>query len=221
MQRTEKTVEFNSDGHADYTYHRHSAPKNIVYYRCSDKRCRARLHYDLVTKQITMKHSHLDPSIHQKPRITKAITIEELTSLPQTKRGKRHTPAPLKMTEATLKNETTFVYGENPVLPIKRERFITVVNSPSSSDCFLARFPAADAERIGQFCRVAVQRGIASKAFHYSGGTTYWMLNGEVSEVDEKGVVECEVNALHLDKLKGLVEGLFGYGTQLSTFRLA
>jgi hypothetical protein len=220
MQRTEKTLEFNSDDHADYTYHRHSAPKNIVYYRCSDKRCRARLHYDLITKQITMKHSHLDPSIHQKPRITKAITIEELTSLPQTKRGKRHTPAPLKMTEATLTNDTAFVFGENPVLPIKRERFITVVNA-ASTECFLARFPAADAERIGQFCRVAVQRGIASKAFHYSGGTTYWMLNGEVSEVVEAGVVECEVLALHLDKLKGLVECLFGLETKLSTFLLA
>ena len=72
----------NSDGDSvssiEYTYHRHSAPKNVIYYRCSDKRCPARVHYNLETKSFTLKNKHLNSKIHKKPSSQKTIKSDDL-----------------------------------------------------------------------------------------------------------------------------------------------
>ena len=62
----------------NFTFHRHSSPKNIIYYRCSDKSCRAKLHYNTITKQIVLKNDHIDPSIHKKPKQQRVAEIQTL-----------------------------------------------------------------------------------------------------------------------------------------------
>ena len=77
MRDCDRTIEVNSEGHTDYVFQRHSVPKNIAYYRCSDKQCKARLHYNLVTKEISFKNEHLDPSLHKQPRTPCVISVEQ------------------------------------------------------------------------------------------------------------------------------------------------
>ena len=67
MQRGE-LIEVNSNRHSDYTYHRHSAPKDVIYYRCSDKRCKARFHFNTKTKEYRLKNQHLDAAVHKPPK---------------------------------------------------------------------------------------------------------------------------------------------------------
>ena len=59
---SKEQINFNN-----FTFHRHSCPKNIIYYRCGDKSCKAKLHYNTATKQILLKNTHIDPSLHKKP----------------------------------------------------------------------------------------------------------------------------------------------------------
>jgi len=215
MQGTEKTLEVSN-----YTFHRHSAPKHIVYYRCSDKRCRARLHFNLQTKQITMKHSHLDPSIHQTPRFTKTITVDELATIPQTKRGGRHTPAPVRTTEALMRLDADLECREEFSLPMKRQRFITIVNPPST-DVYLLRFSVNDPQRAEYFCQAIVQNGTANRALHHSEGSAFWLLNGAVSKSPQAGVIECEVPAHQFEIARDMIRRTFGSDMPLSTFRHA
>lgn len=90
MNPGDETIEVNN-----YTYHRHSCPKNIVYYRCSDKKCKAKLHYNLSSKSFVLKNSHLPPEVHKKPKLTRVITTDALSQLNHSKCEKRHSPAPV------------------------------------------------------------------------------------------------------------------------------
>lgn len=63
----------NLDSNAEFTYHRHSEEKNMIYFRCSDKKCKARVLFNKQTSKYTFKNSHLSPSLH-KPNSKKAIT---------------------------------------------------------------------------------------------------------------------------------------------------
>ncbi|CAG9317885.1 unnamed protein product [Blepharisma stoltei] len=76
--QSEQTEEANN-----YNYHRHSARKNIIYFRCSDKRCPAKLHYNILTKEITLKNQHLNPSEHKIPRSKQSKTMDQIINQPQ------------------------------------------------------------------------------------------------------------------------------------------
>jgi hypothetical protein len=71
------------------------------------------------------------------------------------------------------------------------------------------------------FCRNVVEKATCSRAYFYSTGSGYWLLNGEVSESVQAGVVECEVSAVLFESLKELIRSVFGAELKLSTFRLA
>ena len=62
----------------EYTYHKHSAPKDVIYYRCSDKRCPAKVRYNPQTKEFAMKNQHLNQKIHKKPCSQKTISSDDL-----------------------------------------------------------------------------------------------------------------------------------------------
>ena len=68
---SKEQVNFNN-----FTFHRHSCPKNIIYYRCGDKSCKAKLHYNTATKQILLKNTHIDPSLHKKPKVNRVVDIQ-------------------------------------------------------------------------------------------------------------------------------------------------
>jgi len=77
MQDSDRTIEVDSETHTDYVFHRHSAPKDVVYYRCSDKLCKARLHFNMITKQLAFKNQHLEPSVHRQPRSPLVISVDQ------------------------------------------------------------------------------------------------------------------------------------------------
>jgi hypothetical protein len=85
IAQSKETIEMN-----DYTYHRHSCPKTIVYYRCSDKACKAKLHYNLNTKTYILKNSHLDPSVHKKPKLNRVVTTDDLSTMSHARTERRH-----------------------------------------------------------------------------------------------------------------------------------
>ena len=115
----------------NYTYHRHSCPKNIVYYRCSDKRCKAKLHYNLDSKSFILKNNHLDPSAHKKPKLSRVITTDALSKIDHAKHEGRHTPAPIVTSESVPSPvEKPEFNCEEKLNPIKKKRYITLINRP-------------------------------------------------------------------------------------------
>ena len=149
----------------NYTYHRHSCPKNIVYYRCSDKRCKAKLHYNLESKTFVLKNSHLDFSVHKKPKLSRVITTDALSKIDHAKTEGRHTPAPIVTSESrpTAQDRESFACEEK-LNPIKKKRYITLINKPVQEHT-IARFyveSRTDAEGI---CKLALETENSSKAF--------------------------------------------------------
>lgn len=76
MQEQDPIAEWNPQ--TAYIFHRHSTLTATIYYRCSDKRCRARLQYSLRTFEVKFAHCHLEPFHHKPCRVRCAITIQEL-----------------------------------------------------------------------------------------------------------------------------------------------
>jgi hypothetical protein len=70
----------------EYTYHRHSEEKSTIYFRCSDKNCKARVLFSKETCRFTMKNRHLSPSTH-KPNSRKAITGQQMAKIATLVRG--------------------------------------------------------------------------------------------------------------------------------------
>ena len=80
---TQAEIYQKDDGNSvKYTFHRHSAPKDIIYFRCSDKRCPARLHFSTELKTFSMKNHHLNAKIHNLPSTKKFITTSQLIANP-------------------------------------------------------------------------------------------------------------------------------------------
>lgn len=204
--------------HTDYTFHRHSESKHVVYYRCSDKRCRARLRYNLKTRLIFIKHSHLDPSVHQTPRLNKTISIEELVTMPQLKSRGRRISAPVRLSEA--KPESDLGCIENLALPCKR-RLYTTISNPPSTEVYLLRFNSKDASLAKIFCEGIVQNGMAVRALYHTEALAYWLLDGRVAKSPQTGVVECEVPGYAYERARELIWSTFGGGLLMSTYRSA
>ena len=70
----------------EYTYHRHSEEKSTIYFRCSDKSCKARVLFSKQNCKFTTKNKHLSPSSH-KPNSRKAITGQQMAKMASLVRG--------------------------------------------------------------------------------------------------------------------------------------
>lgn len=70
----------------EYTYHRHSEEKSTIYFRCSDKNCKARVLFSKETSKFTIKNKHLSPSSH-KQNSRKAITGQQMAKIASLVRG--------------------------------------------------------------------------------------------------------------------------------------
>lgn len=70
----------------EFTYHRHSEEKNMIYFRCSDKNCKARVLFSKDTCKFTLKNRHLSPSSH-KPNSRRAITGQQMAKIASLVKG--------------------------------------------------------------------------------------------------------------------------------------
>lgn len=64
--------------YTDYVFHRHSGSSKTIYYRCSDKRCPARLNYKIDRKIFEWKNDHLHDNFHKDAFSPNAMPAEEL-----------------------------------------------------------------------------------------------------------------------------------------------
>ena len=179
MLPSDNVIEVNSETHTDYTYHRHSAPKDVVYYRCSDKRCKARLHFNQKTGEVTLKNHHLVPDLHKKPKLSRVIAIDSLPLHEGARRRGRCTPAPVLTKEPVpVKDETLLCLERLP--EDAPSRSVTLLNE----SCYTLRFSISDPGNAAELVRSAVYRGLALKG-SWGQGLTSIRLSSQGLETEE------------------------------------
>ena len=96
----------------EYTYHKHSEEKNMIYFRCSDKKCKARALFNKLTENFTFKNDHLSLSVH-KPNSSKAISGYQISKVLSLVKGpislvyKKDDPAALICDESPFLSSAT------------------------------------------------------------------------------------------------------------------
>lgn len=148
-----------------YTFHRHSAPKNVIYFRCSDKRCPARLHFNTDSKSFIMKNHHLDPSIHKPPVMQKAIKASEFISNPNSSiRGSIILDSDsIQLTDAS---------DPNSRMPQKRSKDHIILD-PMADQHYMLRFKPDSSEKFPEFRSVLIEKCLASKVLSFSAGKKF------------------------------------------------
>lgn len=206
MQPTESNS--NSFSINDYTYHRHSAPKDIIYYRCSDKRCPARVHFNPLTKIFSLKNQHLNAKVHKVPCSQKIITSDELINFPNLPmRGpliisKEHIPLELQC-------------DEEFITPHKRPHSDNLID-PNPDKHYLLQFKVLDSQRFDMFSKDLVNNCLATKAFCYSRGKRF---TGQRYEKVEEKVIEVYTSTHFMGKVLLHIINYFGRGVEVLFFQ--
>jgi hypothetical protein len=186
----------NSDISIDYTYHRHSAPKDVIYYRCSDKRCKARLHYNQRTGRTTLKNQHLASSLHKPARLPKSLSEPKLQrEYEETEKLKCHEalPAPQSSRNVTLLNAFP---GEFANIQLRVESL----------------------EQARRICEEAVGQSLASQACYMEKGRIYSLSNAQVTTEDSGVCVSLEVNKQNVRKVTEMMTKALGKRPKMDFF---
>lgn len=128
--------------------------------------------------------------------------------------------APIRTTEPSAKLDDDLECTEDFNLPVKRQRYITVVNPPSTN-VYLLRFNASDGRIAVTFCNFVLQKGLAIRAQYHTDGSGYWLVNGAISKTPQGGVVECEVLTSKFEKTQECIKDTFGGQVPVEIFRKA
>lgn len=191
----------------EYTYYRHSAPKEVIYYRCSDRRCPARLHYDTVNKEIILKNNHLSPAVHRPSNSKRAITTQQLLKMPN-HRMRAPVVVSQSMPSQKLKCDEDFN------LPKKRERYITLVNG-ISQEVYLIRFSVDNIDGGMQFAKDVMEKCVGNKVSCFKSGLSFATITAE-----EEGVlIEVETTQERVSKVVQLMNQFFGNDVDADIFK--
>ena len=214
MQRSEM-ISVNSTISADYTYHRHSAPKDVVYYRCSDKRCKARLHFNRKTQEITLKNRHLDPEVHKRPKLTGVVAIDALPSVETERFNGFKGPAPLLVEE---KREDLGDLKCLEALPaLEPQRVVRLLSGPSD-ELTNVHFSVDSIESGRKVCEEAINRRLARQACFMEKGQVFFQVD-DTMEVQPCGVrIALEVEKPKLPSLHPFLQQLLGYRPDTECF---
>lgn len=194
----------DSSSSIEYTYHRHSAPKNVTYYRCSDKRCPARVHYNLETKTFTMKNKHLNSKIHKRPCAQKIVSSDELINCPNLlMRGplvisKRHFPEEPK--------------GPKEMdLPEKRQRFDTLLDG-AEENVHMLQLKVDHPGNFAQFSNEIIEKCLASKVYCYTSSKKF---SNQICEKRSENVIEVYTTSQFIGKVLLQINNYFGRGVEV------
>lgn len=181
-----------------------------MYYRCSDKRCKARLHYNQKTGEVTLKNQHLHPDLHKKPKLSRVIAIDSLPMHEGARRKGTCAPAPVLTKEPLPPKDETLLCLER--LPEEQPtRTVTLLNE----SCYTLRLAMADAESAAGLARVAVQQGLALKA-SWGQGLTSVRKGSQGLETEEMDCfVDLEVLAGGLRAIRTLVAEMGASETEM------
>jgi hypothetical protein len=193
----------------EYTYHRHSAPKNTIYFRCSDKRCPARVHYNLDSRTYSLKNTHLNSRIHKRPSTQKTITINELMESPNS------------ITRGSLvlsKNnpETEMKKSEEPILPAIRSRS-EAVDEQAAEKMFMLQFRIESSVKFSKFSRKVIEKTLATKVNVYSGGKRFC---NNMREKIAENMIEVYTTTHFMVKVLLLINDYFGRGVEVEFYQI-
>ncbi|CAG9328696.1 unnamed protein product [Blepharisma stoltei] len=191
----------------NYTYYRHSAPKGVIYYRCSDRHCPARLHYDTAAKEISLKNNHLNPAIHRPSNSKRAITTQQLLKMPDHKMR-----APVVVTQAIPSQKVK--HEEELNLPKKRERLSTMINS-MPQEIYMVRFYVDNLEIGNLFAREIIDNCIGHKVCCFTNG--YQLNFANVQELKVTVEVECPQD--QTSRVILFMNQIFGYDIDHDIFK--
>jgi FLYWCH zinc finger domain len=154
-ESSELSDEIDDKGTKEYSYHRHSEEKNMIYFRCSDKKCKARVLFNKSTYTFSFKNNHLSPSRH-KPNSSKAISAHQINKILFFVKG------PISLVETP---EPSGINGIN-----KTDKRILPISSPENllKDQHiiytLLKFPVDDETQAEKFCEHLISLDLALSA---------------------------------------------------------
>ena len=142
--------ELNSiaDPNPEYTYHRHSEERKMIYFRCSDKKCKARALFNKETCKFTFKSKHLDAGDH-KPISMKAIPGYLISKIPTIIRG------PISLRE-NADDPSALICNETLIFPSKRE-----ANVPGIKYGLFLKFSIDNHELAEHFSERVIEKNLA------------------------------------------------------------
>jgi len=167
----------------EYTYHRHSEERNMIYFRCSDKNCKARVLFSKDTSKFTLKNRHLSPSVH-KPNSRRAITGQQMSKLASIVKG------PISLSE--LCNEPIF-FSDSDTFTDSNLKF-----ESEAKDLYLLRVTCENRDQGKKLCLEIVKEEEVDSA-------QLWDKDG-----GESCVVEVETCANNKENLISLLKNLTG-----------
>ena len=195
-------IRTNDQNFIKYSFHRHSAQKNKIYFRCSDKRCPVRLHFDTESKTFSLKNHHLAPKIHKIPSIQKATLASDLIS-----------------------NQNLLIRG-----PLVLDRSIEIelsaaaVNLNRSNDALknnisdkaeekllIVQFLINSSENYSEFRKKVLDKCLASRVVCYEGAKKF---TSQKCEKIDKVRVEIETVTNFMSKVLILINHYFGRGVE-------
>lgn len=182
------------DAIPEHSYHKHSEEKNIIYFRCSDKKCKARALFNKETSKFTFKSSHLHPSQH-KPISTKAIPGQFISKISSLIKG------PILLRE-TSEDSSALVCNETLSFPLKRENSLAEVGVN-----LLLKFSITSSENAENFCEAVIEKKLAANAV-----ILYNWKKMKISKQNEGrgAVVEVESSEVYKSQIILMAEELFG-----------
>lgn len=186
-----------------YTFHRHSAPKNKIYYRCSDKRCPVRLHFDIELKTFSIKNHHLAPKIHKIPGIQKATMASDLIA-----NSNLVIRGPLAL-DRNLEIELSAAV-DNLVRP--NGALTNNISGKSEDKLFIVQFLLNSSKNYSDFRKSVLNKCLASKVNCYKGLKKF--TNQKCEKID-KIRVEIETVTHFMSKVLILINHYFGRGVEV------
>ena len=199
----------DTDNSVHYTFHRHSAPKDIIYFRCSDKRCPARLHFNTEFKSFSMKNQHLNAKIHNLPSTKKFITTSQLIANPNLdSRG------PLVLDSST--SLTGSLCKSDPLIPSKRLPSHILADSIEEKP-FMLKFSLNCTEKISEFKENISDKCLATQVISFSAGKKF---TNEKCEVMSESVIEVYTVRQFIAKVLVLINHYFGRGVEVLFYSL-
>lgn len=183
----------NSDCSLDYTYHRHSAPKDVIYYRCSDKRCKARLHFNKRTGQISLKNQHLPSPLH-KPT---------------------HPPEPSCPQQEREDLEKLRCFEALPA--VDSHRNVTLLNAFPGEFASI-QFGVETVDQARRVCEEVVGRELAFQACYSEKGQIYSLSNTQMTIEDSGICVSLQVNKQNVHKVTEIVASELGKRPKMDCF---
>ena len=184
----------------------------MIYYRCSDKECSAKLHFYPKELKVVRRGEHLPPQDHKTPNTSRAISIQDLLQKPTKSQAGRSEPAPVVSQEPIAQAPNV-----DNALPKKRTREVTLLNRPKS----IIRFHVESLQAGQQFCKSVIDLAIVNSALYLREVTQFSSNDGRLLETPCKALVELEFFAENKAEIVALINSRFEQAPQLMHFELS